>query len=145
MLSWLTDFTVRRSTSMFSSLSNRVDVLPRSLMSNFPLSKALEALKTGWPDSVTIWSIIIPAVLSHSPFGASEQGVAPRLFESWSQEWPMTTRESASILRDFFQNCESILCLSLHSISLNIDIKMIPPSNSSGSHCMLFIKFLNFL
>ena len=39
----------------------------------FPLSKALDALKTGWPDSVLIWSIIIAAVLSHFLFGFSEQ------------------------------------------------------------------------
>ena len=29
----------------------------------------------------------------------------------------------------------------LHSMSSNIDIKMIHPANSSASHCMLFIKF----
>ena len=39
------------------------------VMSNTPLSEALDARETGLPDSVTNWNIIIAAVLSHSLFG----------------------------------------------------------------------------
>ena len=128
---------------------NGVDFLPYSRLSNSPLSKALEARKNGSPDSVNNWRTIDAVVLSHSPFGFSVQVLDHVSFffflkkkkRSWSQKWPMTKRESVSTPRDS-NGAENTFCvILLHSMSSDVDIKMIRPSNSSGSHCMPFEIF----
>ena len=123
MLSCFTEITVRRSISTFLSLSsNRVDFLPCSLMSNFPLSKALDALKTGRPFGVSSLLLFCPTLcLAHQNKSCTT---------SRSLERPMSAMESASMLPNFNSILIIILlyCRSLHHIiSSNMDMKMILP------------------
>ena len=101
---------------MFLSLSlNWVDFSPWSLLSNSPLSKALDARKIGWLNSVLYWSIIISAVLSQFSVRFIRTVLVRFLFWSKSKEWPMTARKPASILRNVIRILNTFLCVSVFS------------------------------
>ena len=98
----------------------------------------LGARTTGWPYSVTNWSIIDAAFLSHSLFGFTGQV----LYQVFSIQVLVKSDDRDGICEHtsrLQQNSDDIIpnCRDLHKILSNIDIKTIRPSSSSGSHCML--------
>ena len=76
----------------------RVVFFPYSRKSNAPLSKALGARTTGWPYSVTNWSII-DAAFSHSLFGLTRQV----LYHVFSNPGPRKVQRTRWNLRAYFE------------------------------------------
>ena len=80
--------------------------LSYSFTSTFPLSTTRDSLKTGRPDSVLIWSIIIiAAVLSHSLFGSQEQV----LHQVFCNPGPKNIQRPRWNSRAYFPNMNRIL------------------------------------
>ena len=149
MLSWFTEITVRRSISMFPSWSsNRVDFLPYSVMSNFPLSKTLDARKN--------W---VTRFCNHLEYHHCCSFVPLSVWfyqhKSCTKSFPIQvpgktndrdgTWEHTSQLQ---QNSDYILLYCRfppHIISSNMDMKMILPLECSGSYCVHFMNFCESL
>ena len=129
--------TVRRINSTFCSLPlNWIVFLHPPLLRNSPLSKALEARDIGW--AVSENSIIISQQFCpKNSIRHIRICSAPFLFWSRSQEWPMTAMNSANTIRNFVRITFTFLYIFF--LSPYIDMKMIMPSNCSGSHCRSFI------
>ena len=101
--------------------------LALSSASWIPCFEGSGCTKKLWPDSVTRWSIIIPAVPSHSLFGF----IRTSLFQSRSQEWPTKLP---------FRAHYSALSFSPHNVieHWHEDDSAV---QCSGSHWQLLINF----
>ena len=103
------------------------------MLLNSPLSKALVPRKKGWPD---------PAKLS-SIFSAVRSQVCNRKFRTTSFQIQAMgkTNDHEGIFQHTLYNClwhiftKFIISFASHTMSLNIDMKMILPVKFSGSHC----------
>ena len=98
------------------------------------LSKALEERNVGWPDSVkffimfsAVWlSVYVPYHFFSDPCNKNDQ-------------WPRgNLRAQFATSRDLLSHLSAFPFFYPHTMSLNIDMKMILPSKCSGSHCWFF-------
>ena len=125
-----------RSNWTLSSLAVKcIVVLPPPLLLNFPLSRVLVQRKIGWPNLSKL-SSIFSAVRSKDPLGL-QLYVAYRFFcepsprkDQWLRR---NCRAYSSTLFELFSH-NSAFPVAPHSMSLNIDMKMILPLKSARSH-----------
>ena len=128
--------TIWRSNSMFCVLSlNCIDVFLPPLLLNSPLSKALVPRNIG---SCEVEQHFLNNQVPRSIWFAIVRSV-PLLFTSRPEERPMNDREG--IFQDNFLNVFELFShyssfpLTSHTMSFNIDMKIILSVKFSGSHC----------
>ena len=130
--------TIWRSNSMFCVLPLKcIEVFPPALLLNSPLSKALVQKNIGWPGPAMFCSIF-SAVRFQDPSGLQSK-VPHRFFSDpgpRKDQWPRgnLSAYSLSIVSELFTHNSSFPSAS-HTMSLNIDMKMILPMKFSDSHC----------
>ena len=95
-------------------------------------SNALEARNTGCPLSLKL-STMTSAVVFRFPFRFVVVRSVPFFFVSWSEKRPMSNQKSFCVVLDRYRIRKTYIVISLiQSMSLNIDMKMIRSSSSSG-------------